>query len=61
MNQLKTEAEDIVDFITANNTSKVINLKEYGVVLFRNIYNEAVINGLNINVLEKGKRYEISR
>lgn len=61
MNPLKTEAEDIVDFIKANNTSKIINLKEYGVVLFRNIYNEAVINGLNISVLEKGKRYEIGR
>ena len=51
--------ESIID-LAKKGTEQVIKLEEYTPVMFRNIYNEAMIAKLTITMIEKGKVFKIS-
>lgn len=38
---------------------RVIDLEEFGPVMFRNIYNEAMLAHINLTILKPGKSFQV--
>jgi hypothetical protein len=58
--QDRQRIQEMIDAAKAG-SAQVIKLDEFGVLMFRNIYNEATIAGLTITILERGKIFQIER